>query len=110
MTDVTIRIDMDRIAEITESNLVVEFSMDKITEVDQGKDKGIGMTLGEDILEATHKCIRILEDNNRCGYGRNYRNENMKEVGVDLEKDHIQITSEGMTEVILTVGQGQEQE
>ena len=34
----------------------------------------------------------------------------MKEVGVGLEKGHIQITSEGMTEVIVIVGQGQDQE
>ena len=38
-------------SEIEESNLVVEFIMDKITEVDQGMDKAIGMTLREEILE-----------------------------------------------------------
>ena len=52
MTDITVRIDIDQIVEIGESNLEVEFSMDKITEVDQGMDKVIGMTLEEEILEA----------------------------------------------------------
>ena len=33
MTDITIRIDTDQIVESGESNLAVEFSMDKITEV-----------------------------------------------------------------------------
>ena len=60
----TIRIDIDQIAEIGESNLAVEFSMGKTTEVDQGIDKDIGMTLGEEILEAAqeHIQIRILEN------------------------------------------------
>ena len=34
----------------------------------------------------------------------------MKEVEVGQERDHFQITIEGMTEVIVTVGQGQDQE
>ena len=34
MTDITNRIDIDQIVEIEESNLVVQVSMDKITEVD----------------------------------------------------------------------------
>ena len=42
---------IDQIVEIEKSNLVVEFSMDKIIEVDQGMNKTIGMTLGEEILE-----------------------------------------------------------
>ena len=47
-----IRIGIDQIAEIEEYNLAVEFCMDKAIEVDQGMDKIIGMTLGEQILEA----------------------------------------------------------
>ena len=60
------------------------------------------MTLGEEILEVMQECIkiRILEDR--------ILEIDMKEVGVGLEKGHIQITSEGTTEVI--VGQGQDQE
>ena len=40
--------------------------MDKITEVDQGMDKAIGLTLGE-ILEAVqeHMKIRISDDKTR---------------------------------------------
>ena len=34
----------------------------------------------------------------------------MREVGVGLEKYHIQVTLEVMTEVIIQVGQGQDQE
>ena len=33
----------------------------------------------------------------------------MKEVAGDLEKGHIQVTSEGMTETVVIVGQGQDQ-
>ena len=64
MTDITIRIGIDQIVEIEESTLVVEFSMDKSTEVGQGMDKAIGMTLGEEILEVMqeHIKVRILED------------------------------------------------
>ena len=51
MTDIMIRIGIDPIVEIEEFNLVVEFSMDKVTEVDQGMDKAIGMTSREEILE-----------------------------------------------------------
>ena len=43
---------------------MVEFSLDIITEVDQGMDKIIGMILEEEILEAAqeHIKIRISED------------------------------------------------
>ena len=41
MTDVTIRIGIDPIVEIEEPNLVVDFSMDKITEVGQVMAKAI---------------------------------------------------------------------
>ena len=34
----------------------------------------------------------------------------MKEVGVDLEKGHIQVISKEMTGVVVIVGQGQDQE
>ena len=34
----------------------------------------------------------------------------MKELEVGLEKDHIQITLEGTTGVVIMVGQGQDQE
>ena len=58
-----IRIGIDHLAEI-EFNLVVEFSMDRIMEVDQGMDKAVGMTLGEGFLEVVQENIKfkILED------------------------------------------------
>ena len=51
MTDITIRMGIDQIVEREEPNLVVEFSMDKITEVGQGMNKVIEITIGEEILE-----------------------------------------------------------
>ena len=56
MTDITmmreiIRIGIDQIVEIREFHLVVELSVDKIIEIDQGMNKSIGMTLKEEILE-----------------------------------------------------------
>ena len=51
MSSHIITIGIDQIAEIGESNLVVEFNMDRIIEVDQDVDKAIGMTLGEESLE-----------------------------------------------------------
>ena len=47
-----IRIGKDQVGEIGEFHLVVEFSMDKITEVYQGMNKAIGVTLEEETLEA----------------------------------------------------------
>ena len=55
----TIRIGIDQIAEIEESNLVVEYSRDKIREVDLGMNKTIGMAIGEEILEVMQECIRV---------------------------------------------------
>ena len=46
-----IRIGIDQVVEIGEFHLVVEFSMDKIIEIDQGMNRAIGMTLEEEILE-----------------------------------------------------------
>ena len=48
--------------------------------------------------------------NNSGGYRGNYRNKIMKEVGVGLEKGNIKVTLEGMTGVVVIVGQGQDQE
>ena len=114
MTDVvtikeTIGIVIDQIAEIKESTLVVEFSTDRIIEVGQGMNKTIGMTIGDEILEATQKCIkiRILEDRIiEVDTEEIIGMKIMKEVGVGLEKGCIQVTLEGMTEAVVIVGQG----
>ena len=113
MTDVTIRIGIDPIAEIEEFNTVVEFSMDKVTEVVQGMDKFLGMILEEEILEEVqeHIKIRTLEDRIiEVDIKETIGIKIMKEVEVGPEKDHIKIISEGMTEVIIIVDQGQDQE
>ena len=52
MIDTTIRIGTGQIVETEEYNLVAESNMDRIIEIDQGRGKAIGMTLGEEILEA----------------------------------------------------------
>ena len=58
MTNVTmirdiIKIGIDQVVEKEEFHLVVEFSMDKNTKVDQCMNKAIGMTLEEKTLEVT---------------------------------------------------------
>ena len=109
----TIRIGIDQIAEIEDSNLVVEFSADKIIEVDQGMNKTTGMTIGEEILEVMQECIRIriLEDRIReVDTEEIIGMKIIKEVGVDLGKGHIQATVTGMTGVVVIVGKGQHQE
>ena len=59
-----IKLCIDQVVEIEEFHLVVEFSVDKITEVDQGMNKAIGMTLDEETLDQMreHIKIRILGD------------------------------------------------
>ena len=113
MTDAIIRMGIDPTAEIEKFNLVVEFSMDKIIEVDQGMDKAIGMTSGEKIIKGMqeHIKIRILEDEIiEVDIEETTEMIIMKEVEVGLEKGHIQVIFKGMTEVTATVGQGQDQE
>ena len=97
MISEVIKICIDQILEIGEFNLV-----DKV-EVNQGISKIIGMITGEEILEVTWECIKILEDriveeNIEEITGTKIIVE--KEVGVCLEKDHFQgiLIIEGMTE------------
>ena len=90
-----IRIGIDQIAEIGEFNLVVEFNMDRIIEVDQGMDKVIGMTLGEEIIEVMqeHIKVRILENRTieeDIEEIIGMRTMAEKEIRVGLEKDHTQ--------------------
>ena len=51
MTKETIRTGIDQTAEIEDFHLVVEYSVDKITQIDQGIKGIIGITLGEGALE-----------------------------------------------------------
>ena len=48
-----IKIGIDQVVGIEEFHLVVEVIMDKITKVDQGMNKIIGVTLEEETLEVT---------------------------------------------------------
>ena len=111
--DVTIRIGIDQIAEIEESNLEVEFTMDRSTDVGQCMSKIIGITIKEEIWDVMWECIKItiLEDRiTEVDIEETIGMKIMKEVRVGLEKGHIQVTSEGMTDVVVIVGQGHDQE
>ena len=46
-----IKIGIDQIVEIEEYHLVVEYSVDKIIQTDQGMSRIIGMVLEDEILE-----------------------------------------------------------
>ena len=75
--------------------------------------KAIGMTLGEEILEAMQEHIKIRISKDRIiEMDRKETIEKviMKEVAVGLEKGHIQAISEEITGVVVTVGWGQDQE
>ena len=65
-----IRIGIDQVVEI-------EFSMDKIKEVDQSINKAIGTILGEETWgnAKAHQNQNFRRQNNRGGYRGNYRNE-----------------------------------
>ena len=83
-----IRICIDQVAETG------EFSMDKITEVDQGINKAIGTILGEETLEVMQECtkIKVLEDIIiEVDIEETIGMKIMKEVGVGLEKGNIEV-------------------
>ena len=114
MIEKIIRISIAEIVEIGEFNLVVEINMDRIIEVDQGMDKVIGIVLGEEILEVMQEHIKVqilgdrtIEEDIEEMIGMRIMTE--KEIGVGLEKDHIQTTVEGETRVVVIVYQGQDQ-
>ena len=91
---------------IEEDNLVVESNMDRIVEVDQGMDKTIGMTLGEETLEAMQGCIKIKISEDQIievDIEEIIEVIIMKEIGVGLQKGHTQTILE-MIEVIVIVG------
>ena len=55
MTKETIRTGMGQTAEIEEFHLVVEYSVDKHIEIDQGMNRIIEMTLGKEALEVVRE-------------------------------------------------------
>ena len=82
-------------------------------EVSQSMTKTICMTIGEEILDIMCECIRIrileeriivVDTEEIIGM------KIMKEVGVGLEKGHIQVTLKGTTEAVVIVGQGWDQD
>ena len=76
-------------------------------------DRAIGMTIGEEVLEAAweHIKIRISEDRIiEVDIEEIIGVVIMKEVEVGLEKGHTHVISEGMTGVVVIAGQGQDQE
>ena len=91
--------------EIGEYCSVVEYNMDRITETDQGIIRNIDVPSGEEILEEIcNPQITIIEVNT----------ENiieiiiMKEAGVVLGIENIQIIPEGMIEVVVGLDRVQE--
>ena len=81
MTDVTeiIKIDIDQIAEIGEFHLVIEYTVDRITQIGQGMNRTIGMTLKEVNFRGNLRPNQMYRGQNyRGGYRRNYRNKNYK--------------------------------
>ena len=89
------RIGIDQVVEIGEFHLLVEFSVDKIIEIDQGMNKAIGMMLEWEVLEEMWECIktRTLEDRIiEVDIEETIGMKIMKEVGVWLEKGNIKVT------------------
>ena len=70
MTDIIIRIVTGWMVEVEEHNLVVESNMDWIIDVDQGMDKAIRTTLGEEISE-------VMQE---CNHNQNFRWQNKRSI------------------------------
>ena len=108
MIEETIKTGTDQIVEIEEFRLV-----NKI-EVDLDMNIIIEMIIGEEILEVTWECIKILEDRlveEDIEEIIRMKIITVKEVGIGLEKDYIwTIIAEGETRVVVIVDQGQDQE
>ena len=104
-----IKIDTGQIVGIGEYHSVVENNMDRITETDQGIVRTIQVISGEEILERMCDQIRITEVKI---IGIDIEGIIgmiiMREVGVHLRKDNIQIIAEGMIEAVVGLVQVQE--
>ena len=101
-----IKTDTGQIIKIGEYHSVMEYSMDRITETDQGIIRAIEVILEEGILEGMCDQIRIIEVKTiEVDTEENIEMIIMKEVEVDLGIDSIQIIPEGMIEVIVGLDQ-----
>ena len=102
------KIDIGQILEIEKYHSVVEYSMDRLTETDQGIIKTIEVILGEEILEGICNQIGMIEvkiievDTEEI-----IEMIIMKEVEVGLWTGSIPIILEGMIEVIVGLDQVQ---
>ena len=91
MIDVPIRKGIDPIVAIEESNLAVEFCMDKITEADQGMNQARGANFRGNARTYQNQGFR--RQNDRGGTEEIIEIEIMKEVGLGLEKGYIEVIS-----------------
>ena len=96
-----IKLDIGQIVEIGEYHLAVEYNMDRITKTVQGIMGTIEVTLEEKIYNPQ---LRIIEVDTE-GIIETLI---MKEVGVDLGIDNIQIIPEWMIEVAVGLDHDQE--
>ena len=96
------KIDIGQIVETEEYCSVVEYSMDKITEIDQGTIRIIEVILEEEISEGICNQIRIIEVKIiEADIEENIEMVIMKEVEVGLGRHSVQIIPEGMIEVVV---------
>ena len=90
LTEEIIQIGIDQIVDTGKG----EFNLVDKVEVDQSMTRNIGMIIGEEILEVTWECIKILgdgiEEDIEKIIGMKIKKE--KEVGIGPEKDHFQGT------------------
>ena len=97
-----IKTDVVQIVEIGEYCSVVGYNVDRITETEQGIIRNIEVILEEEILEEICNQIRIIEvtiiEVDTEGIIEMII---MKEVGVGLGIDNIQIIPEGMIVVVV---------
>ena len=80
-----------------------EVSMDKVIEEDCVMSITIEMIIEE--RDNFRNMQNYRSKNFRGGHRRNYRNDNLEELGIGLGTDNIQIISEGMTEVVVGLHQ-----
>ena len=97
--------NIDKIVEIEEFHLVVEYSTDKIAEIDQDMIRTIEMTLEQKIVEGIQEQIRIIEDRITGVDTKEIVETIMKDAEVGLGIDNFLTTSEEMIEVIVGIGQ-----
>ena len=104
-----IKIDIVQIVEIEEYHSVVEYSMERITETDEGIIRIIEVILEEESSEGICDQIRIIEIKIiEVDIEEIIKKIIMKEVKVGLGIDNIQIIPKGMIEVIVGLDQVQE--